>query len=123
MILIDGSFGEGGGQILRTSLALSLVTGKPFRIEKIRAGRKNAGLLRQHLTAVKAASQIGQAEVSGDGIGSTQLVFTPGKIAHGDYTFAVGTGAGELVELSRLSGASGLRPPASSAPMHDASPR
>ena len=61
VITIDGSAGEGGGQILRTSLALSLVTGQPFRIEGIRAGRKKPGLLRQHLTAVKAATEIGQA--------------------------------------------------------------
>src|SRR5215468_9182352 len=58
MITIDGSFGEGGGQILRTALGLSLFTGQPFRIEKIRAGRRNPGLLRQHLTAVKAAAKI-----------------------------------------------------------------
>ena len=61
MIRIDGSFGEGGGQILRTSLSLSLATGKPFRIEKIRAGRERPGLLRQHLTAVLAAAEIGSA--------------------------------------------------------------
>src|SRR5262245_65561647 len=91
MITIDGSFGEGGGQILRTSLALSLVTGKPFRIENIRAGRKNPGLLRQHLTAVNAAASIGQAEVTGASIGSTLLTIAPSKIMHGDYHFAVGT--------------------------------
>ena len=65
MISIDGSFGEGGGQILRTALGLSLFTGQPFRIDKIRAGRRNPGLLRQHLTAVKAAAKIGQAEAPG----------------------------------------------------------
>src|SRR5258708_13065422 len=59
MIQIDGSFGEGGGQILRTSLSLSLVTGKPFRIDNIRANRKKPGLLRHHLTAVQAAAEIG----------------------------------------------------------------
>src|SRR5439155_938607 len=63
MITIDGSFGEGGGQILRTALSLSLATGTPFRIENIRAGRKKAGLLRQHLTAVLAAAEIGAAEI------------------------------------------------------------
>jgi RNA 3'-terminal phosphate cyclase (ATP) len=63
MIRIDGSFGEGGGQILRTSLSLSLVTGKAFRIEKVRAGRERPGLLRQHLTAVLAAAEVGGAEV------------------------------------------------------------
>jgi RNA 3'-terminal phosphate cyclase (ATP) len=68
MIMIDGSFGEGGGQILRSSLALSLITGKPFQIRNIRAGRKNPGLMRQHLTAVNAAVEVGQAEVSGNQI-------------------------------------------------------
>ena len=65
MIRIDGSFGEGGGQILRTSLSLSLATGKAFHIENIRAGRERPGLLRQHLTAVLAAAEVGGAEVDG----------------------------------------------------------
>jgi RNA 3'-terminal phosphate cyclase (ATP) len=103
MILIDGSFGEGGGQILRTALGLSLFTGQPFRIEKIRAGRKHPGLLRQHLTAVKAAAKIGQADVTGANIGSTQLTFTPGRVAPGSYQFAVGTaGSATLVLQSVL---------------------
>ena len=63
MLTIDGSAGEGGGQILRSSLALSLVTGKSFVIEKIRANRKKPGLMRQHLSAVKAAAEISQARV------------------------------------------------------------
>ena len=75
MIIIDGSFGEGGGQILRTSLALSLVTGKSFRIENIRTGRKKTGLLRQHLTATNAAVQISKAIVKGNTIGSQTLNF------------------------------------------------
>ena len=58
MIVIDGSEGEGGGQVLRTSLALSIVTGKPFRIEKIRANRSRPGVMRQHVTAVEAACAI-----------------------------------------------------------------
>ena len=102
MITIDGSLGEGGGQILRTSLALSLVTGQPFRIEKIRAGRKNPGLLRQHLTAVKAATEIGQAEVKGDAIGSQQLTFTPGQVKAGDYAFAVGTAGSATLVLQTV---------------------
>jgi len=102
MITIDGSFGEGGGQILRTSLALSLVTGKPFRIEKIRAGRKTPGLLRQHLTAVNAATKIGQAEVEGASIGSQQLTFTPGSIAAGEYAFAVGTAGSTTLVLQTV---------------------
>ena len=64
-ITIDGSEGEGGGQILRTALALSLVTGRPFRIERIRAGRSKPGLLRQHLTAVQAAAAVSGARVTG----------------------------------------------------------
>jgi len=102
MITIDGSFGEGGGQILRTALGLSLVTNQPFRIEKIRAGRKNPGLLRQHLTAVNSAAMIGRAEVAGASIGSTQLTFTPGRVAHGDYHFAVGTAGSATLVLQTV---------------------
>ncbi len=102
MITIDGSIGEGGGQILRTSLALSLITGKPFRIEKIRAGRRNPGLLRQHLTSVKAAAEVGRSNVSGANLGSTQLAFTPGKIAAGEYHFAIGTAGSTTLVLQTV---------------------
>jgi RNA 3'-terminal phosphate cyclase (ATP) len=102
MISIDGSFGEGGGQILRTALGLSLLTGQPFRIEKIRAGRRNPGLLRQHLTAVKAAAKIGQADVTGANLGSTQLTFTPGRVAPGRYHFAVGTAGSATLVLQTV---------------------
>ncbi len=91
IIEIDGSFGEGGGQILRSSLSLSLVTGKPFLIKNIRAGRKKPGLLRQHLTAVQAGAEIGGAEVDGDFIGSQRLYFAPKTIKPGKYHFAIGT--------------------------------
>jgi len=98
MIRIDGSFGEGGGQILRTSLSLALVTGKPFCIENIRAGRERPGLLRQHLTAVLAAVEISGAKVEGATLGSTGLTFHPGKVRAGEYKFTVGTaGSGTLV--------------------------
>lgn len=70
MITLDGSLGEGGGQILRTSLALSLVTGKPFRAQNIRAKRSKPGLMRQHLTAVRAAKEFGAANVDGAEIGT-----------------------------------------------------
>src|SRR5438128_1595711 len=83
MITIDGSFGEGGGQILRTALSLSLSTRMPFRIENIRAGRQRPGLLRQHLTAVAAASDIGNAHVEGAVLGSTTLTFTPKAVRPG----------------------------------------
>src|SRR5262249_963531 len=102
MISIDGSFGEGGGQILRTALGLSLFTGQPFRIEKIRAGRRSPGLLRQHLTAVQASAKIGQAEVIGASIGSTQLTFAPGRVAHGAYHFAVGTAGSATLVLQTI---------------------
>lgn len=91
MITIDGSQGEGGGQILRSALALSLVTGKPFRIENIRARRKKPGLMRQHLTAVNAAVEVGEATVSGNIIGSRELTFAPAGLNSGQFHFAVGT--------------------------------
>lgn len=98
MITIDGSKGEGGGQVLRTSLSLSLVTGKPFRMTRIRAGRKKPGLLRQHLTGVNAAREIGGAEVEGANLGSGELTFTPAAVTPGDYRFAVDTaGSATLV--------------------------
>lgn len=93
MLTIDGSFGEGGGQILRTALALSLVTGRPIRMERIRAGRKKPGLQRQHLTAVRAAAEISQAEVHGAALGSQRLTFVPREIRPGQYRFNTG-GAG-----------------------------
>lgn len=102
MITIDGSFGEGGGQILRTSLALSLVTGQAFRIQNIRAGRSKPGLLRQHLTAVEAAAKVGDAVVDGAALGSKELVFKPGKVRHGDYRFAVGTAGSATLVLQTV---------------------
>lgn len=97
-IRIDGSSGEGGGQILRTSLSLSLVTGKPFRIDNIRAGREKPGLLRQHLTAVLAAAEVGGAQVEGAELGSMSVAFRPGAVHGRDFRFAVGTaGSGTLV--------------------------
>lgn len=102
MLTIDGSFGEGGGQILRSSLALAMVTGRPFRIEKIRAGRDRPGLMRQHLTAVTAAARISQAEVTGADIGSTALEFRPGRVAPGVYDFAIGTAGSTTLVLQTV---------------------
>ena len=79
MLKIDGSQGEGGGQILRTALALSLVTGQPFRIDNIRAGRARPGLMRQHLTAVQAAAAVGAAEVTGRAGRLAELHVPPGR--------------------------------------------
>jgi len=98
MLTIDGSYGEGGGQIIRTSLALSLVTGKAFHVERVRANRDKPGLRQQHLTAVRAAQEIGQATVEGAAVGATAFSFIPGAVTPGDYTFSVGTaGSATLV--------------------------
>ena len=102
LLAIDGSQGEGGGQVLRSSLALSLVTGKPFVIENIRAGRKKLGLMRQHLTAVQSAAEVGQARVEGAAIGSLRLVFRPGKVKPGNYTFSVGTAGSATLVLQTV---------------------
>lgn len=113
MLELDGSEGEGGGQILRTALGLSIVTGTPFRIDNIRARRERPGLQRQHLTAVLAAAEIGRADVRGAAIGSSVLTFKPSAVAStGSHTFSVGTaGSATLVlqtVLPALLGAAGL---------------
>src|SRR5438477_6678252 len=98
MIELDGSQGEGGGQILRSSLALSLLTGKGFHLRNLRARRAKPGLQPQHLMSVRAAASIGQAQLKGASQGSSDLVFEPGKVVPGKYTFAIGTaGATGLV--------------------------
>lgn len=101
-IEIDGSQGEGGGQVLRSSLALSLVTGKPFRIRNIRAGRSKPGLMRQHLTSVQAATRVGAAKVTGASMGSTELEFIPALIQGGDYRFSVGTAGSATLVLQTV---------------------
>ncbi len=102
MIIIDGSEGEGGGQVLRTALSLSLVTGKPFRIEKIRANRSRPGVMRQHVTAVEAACEIGGAECEELAVGASELSFTPGRVKPGEHRFAVGTAGSTSLVLQTL---------------------
>ncbi|MDJ0591655.1 MAG: RNA 3'-terminal phosphate cyclase [Pleurocapsa sp. MO_226.B13] len=90
MINIDGSWGEGGGQILRTSLSLANITGQPVRIDRIRANRPKPGLAAQHLTSVRAAATLCQAQISGDTLGSMTLEFMPTRPPQaGQYTFDV----------------------------------
>lgn len=91
MIVIDGSIGEGGGQILRSALALSAITGKAFTIRKIRANRQKPGLMRQHLTGVEAVTQICNAKVVGASLNSQSLEFIPSDILGGKFMFSIGT--------------------------------
>lgn len=99
MIVIDGATGEGGGQILRTSLALSVLTGKPFRIENIRAKRANPGLQPQHLKSVEAAAAISGAHVEGAYLRSRTLVFRPKGKKAGEYSFDIGTAGSTLLVI------------------------
>ncbi len=101
MLILDGSYGEGGGQILRTALALAALTGKAIRVENIRAGRPQPGLRPQHLTGVQALAQITRAEVTGAAIGATSLTFIPHGIFPGNYLFDVAqqTGSAGAVTL------------------------
>jgi RNA 3'-terminal phosphate cyclase (ATP) len=103
MIEIDGSMGEGGGQILRSALALSVITGAPFRIKNIRANRKpKPGLRRQHVTAVRSAAEISGAEVEGDIVESRELTFRPGALKPGDYTFDIGSAGSTTLVLQTV---------------------
>src|SRR5262249_46338413 len=98
MIELDGAQGEGGGQILRTSLALSLITGNAFHLHNLRAGRSKPGLQAQHLMSVRAAATIGKATLRGATLGSQDLVFEPAAAEPGKYRFPIGTaGATGLV--------------------------
>ena len=90
-IEIDGSTGEGGGQILRTSLALSMCTGQPIVLKNIRANRSKPGLMRQHLMCVTAAATISGARVEGAALNSQALSFTPGEVKAGDHEFNIGS--------------------------------
>jgi RNA 3'-terminal phosphate cyclase (ATP) len=102
VLAIDGSEGEGGGQIVRTALGLSLVTGRPFRLVNIPARRERPGLLRQHLTAVEAAARIGGARVEGARLGSAQLDFEPLEVRPGEYSFDVGSAGSATLVLETV---------------------
>lgn len=102
MIMIDGLYGEGGGQVLRTSLGLSMYTGKAFSIDNIRGKRRKPGLLRQHLTAVRAAAEISGAKIEGASVKSQHLSFIPGKCRGGEYHFSVGTAGSATLVLQAV---------------------
>jgi RNA 3'-terminal phosphate cyclase (ATP) len=102
-LLIDGSQGEGGGQILRTSLALSAITGRPFRIFNLRGNRPKPGLRRQHLTAVRAAAQVCAATLVGDELDSRDVTFTPtAPVRPGTYHFDVGSAGSTMLVLQTV---------------------
>ena len=99
---IDGAQGEGGGQIVRSAMALALVTGRSVTIDRIRAGRRQPGLMRQHLTAVKAAAEICGGRLSGASVGSCALTFEPQPVCAGDYQFRVGTAGSATLVLQTV---------------------
>jgi len=99
---IDGARGEGGGQILRTSLALALITGRPLRMRQIRAGRAKPGLRRQHLACVEAAARLGHAEVRGATLGSQDLELVPGAITGGDLLIDIGTAGSTTLVIQTI---------------------
>jgi RNA 3'-terminal phosphate cyclase (ATP) len=102
LIHLDGSQGEGGGQVLRSALALSVITGRPFRISRIRARRPKPGLMRQHLACVDAAARIGSATAEGAALGSQELTFTPGAIVPGANEFRIASAGSTLLLLQTI---------------------
>ncbi|MCL2724881.1 MAG: RNA 3'-terminal phosphate cyclase [Polyangiaceae bacterium] len=102
MMVIDGSRGEGGGQIVRTALTLAMITATPVTIENVRAGRKKPGLLRQHLTALRAAQAVSGAEVIGDELGSRTVTFAPRAVRGGSYRFDIGSAGSAMLVLQTI---------------------
>ncbi len=102
MITIDGSQGEGGGQILRTAVALAAIAGVPVKIERIRSRRLKPGLQRQHLAAVQAAAQVSGGSLEGAALGSSEIAFVPGKPRAGDYAFDIGTAGSTTLVLQTV---------------------
>ncbi len=102
MISIDGSQGEGGGQVLRTAIGLALVTQTPVRIEHIRAGRKKPGVMRQHRTALLAAAEVSGGELLGGEVGDTTAELRPGRVRPGTYVFRVGTAGSTTLVLQTI---------------------
>ena len=101
-ITIKGSYGEGGGQIVRSSMALSAITGRDIHIYRVRAGRSKPGLKRQHLTAVRAVAEICDGELEGDQLQSAELRFRPGSVTPGEYRFSVGSAGSAMLVLQTV---------------------
>src|SRR5712664_2950318 len=102
MIEVDGSYGEGGGQVLRTAVALAAVLSKEIHVFNIRAGRADPGLRPQHMTGVKAAAELCSGHLEGLAVGSTDFVFKPGKMKAGNFRFDVGTAGSVTLVLQTL---------------------
>lgn len=100
--LLELSGESGGGQLLRSALTLSMVTGRPFRMNRIRAARPKPGLMRQHLTCVNAAAAISGAKVTDAALGATGITFEPGGITGGEHQFTIGTGGSTTLVLQTL---------------------
>ncbi|MEZ4382249.1 MAG: RNA 3'-terminal phosphate cyclase [Nannocystaceae bacterium] len=101
-VTIDGSRGEGGGQVLRTSLALALIYGRSLTLRDVRGKRRRPGLLRQHLTALRAAAEIAGADVDGAALGAREITIRPRAIRHGDYRFAIGSAGSTMLVLQTV---------------------
>lgn len=102
MITVDGSEGEGGGQMLRSSLTLSAITGTPVHFKNIRAGRAKPGLLKQHLTSARAAAEVCGGELVGDEQGAMELTLHPGRVSSGEYLFSVGSAGSAMLVLQTV---------------------
>lgn len=102
MVTLDGREGEGGGQVLRSALSLSLITGTPFRLEHVRAKRRPPGLKAQHLACVVGAAEVGHARVEGAELGSRTVEFHPGPMRAGDFSLDVGTAGATSLLLQCL---------------------
>jgi RNA 3'-terminal phosphate cyclase (ATP) len=102
MIELDGSMGEGGGQVLRTALSLSLLTGQPMTLSRVRAGRQRPGLRPQHLAALNGCARISDAAISGDRVGSQRVAFSPGTVRPDEYHLDIGTTSAATLVLQTL---------------------
>lgn len=102
LLTIDGRMGEGGGQVLRSALSLSVALGRPVRVVNVRAGRAKPGLLRQHLTALRAAAAVSGGALEGGELGSTEVALRPGPVRGGDFEFAIGSAGSTLLVLQTV---------------------